>query len=292
MKQLNYIDEFEEWYDPMNAIFWYTRDTFLFRLLNKALREQDVNTLYSLRYFIKDLHLQLKQLHASQQQTSTTLVTAYRGQLMNNEEFDKKIRRNKGGFLSVKTFLSTTLDRNLTNFFAGDGSKEDEAQSVLFQIDIDKNVIKFPFADVSEESQFGKDEREVLFTMGCVFLIESAKEMTSGFWIVQLKLTSEEDEQLQKLTLYMKDYIIKATPLYTLGSLLTEMGQYYNAEHFYLQVLEEQQELFNCNKTNHVPAVYNDLGLIHILMDHTNIATDYYEKSLEAHSKNGQTDEI
>ena len=53
---LNVIDEFEAYYDAHNAIFWFTRDTFLFRLLNRALRELDVSTLYSLRYFIKDLH--------------------------------------------------------------------------------------------------------------------------------------------------------------------------------------------------------------------------------------------
>ena len=100
--ELNVIEEFKDYYDPCNAIFWYTRDTFLYGLLNKAWREQDIDILYSLRYFIKDLHLQLKERHMSQQQqtsseaTNTTadtvdplIETVYRGQLMNNVEFDK-----------------------------------------------------------------------------------------------------------------------------------------------------------------------------------------------------------
>lgn len=54
---INTIEEFEEYYEASNAVFWYTRDTFLYRLLNQALREQDIDTLYALRYFIKDVHL-------------------------------------------------------------------------------------------------------------------------------------------------------------------------------------------------------------------------------------------
>ncbi|CAF1342459.1 unnamed protein product [Didymodactylos carnosus] len=65
--ELKVIEEFKDYYDACNAIFWYTRDTFLYRLLNKALREQDIDALYSLRYFIKDLHLQLKEQHILQQ---------------------------------------------------------------------------------------------------------------------------------------------------------------------------------------------------------------------------------
>ncbi|CAF1100524.1 unnamed protein product [Rotaria sordida] len=40
--QLVFIEEFKEYYDQCNAIFWYTRDTFLYRLLNTSFREQDI----------------------------------------------------------------------------------------------------------------------------------------------------------------------------------------------------------------------------------------------------------
>ena len=44
--QLRNIQEFEENYRPCKAIHWYKRDVFLYRLLNKALREKDVDVLY------------------------------------------------------------------------------------------------------------------------------------------------------------------------------------------------------------------------------------------------------
>jgi hypothetical protein len=152
--ELNHINEFEDYYEPRNAIFWHTRDTFLYRLLNKAYREQDTDTTYSIRHFIKDLDAQLTELHRSQQTSSTlihssTLENVYRGQLMKNEEFDRKIRNNVNGFFSVNGFLSTTQNRELARFYAGDGSQTDQMQSVLFQVGIDKGVNKYPYANIS-----------------------------------------------------------------------------------------------------------------------------------------------
>ncbi|CAM4841274.1 unnamed protein product [Rotaria magnacalcarata] len=43
---LHTIEEFETDYDACSAIFRHTRDTFLYRLLSDALREQDVKTLF------------------------------------------------------------------------------------------------------------------------------------------------------------------------------------------------------------------------------------------------------
>ncbi|CAF1337000.1 unnamed protein product [Didymodactylos carnosus] len=59
---LNRIDEFEKTYQSTDAIQWYTKDSFLFRFVNKALRTEDLDTLHYLRYFIIDLCKQLKWL--------------------------------------------------------------------------------------------------------------------------------------------------------------------------------------------------------------------------------------
>ncbi|CAF4710876.1 unnamed protein product, partial [Rotaria sp. Silwood2] len=141
--QLRFTQDFENHYDSHKVIFWYTRDTFLYRLLNKALREQDIDILYSVRYFIRNLHLQFKDYHSKQISTNTTaenekMITVYRGQLIKNEEFERKIRHNLGGFLSVTSFLSTTMVKQLGAIFSGNGGEID-TQSVLFQIDIKRS---------------------------------------------------------------------------------------------------------------------------------------------------------
>jgi len=50
------IDEFEIDYSSENALWWYSRDSFLYGMLNKALRTQDIDTLFLFRFFIRDIY--------------------------------------------------------------------------------------------------------------------------------------------------------------------------------------------------------------------------------------------
>jgi tetratricopeptide (TPR) repeat protein len=284
------VDEFEAYYDASNAIFWYTRDTFLYRLLNKALREQDIDTLYSLRYFIKDLHIQLKERHISQQREvsaaaavtisavpATRTETVYRGQLMFNDEFDKKIRDNINGYFSVNTFLSTTTIKDLAIIYAGrDDHCIGAEQSVLFHIDIDKTVNKFPYANISKQSAFEDDEEEILFTMGAVFRIQSVNLDKEGVWSIYLKLTGEEDEELRVLSEHMRTDIFLGNPSYSLAKLLYTLANYNAAEQYYLLVLTNSEVTDDLRSI-----VYNDLGSVHRQLGQYAKAIEYCEKSLE-----------
>ncbi|CAF0873614.1 unnamed protein product [Adineta ricciae] len=274
-----FIDEFQEYYDPCNAIFWYTRDTFLYRFLNKALREQDIDTLYGLRYFIKDLHEQLIELHhLSKNDTKSTananIKTMYRGQLMNLNEFNKKIRYHMNGFLSVNTFLSTTTNKELAIFFVNG-----EIVHILFQINADESITKFPFAKLSKKSAFGNDEGEILFAMGAVFRIML---MDNELWHVTLKLTDEEDDDLCKLTKYVKNDIVQPIPLVSLAKLMGILARYDKAENFY--ILSFGPAIASQN-AGCIAAVYNDLGLNYKLMEQINKAIRCFQISLDLKCK-------
>jgi hypothetical protein len=54
-KQLQLIDEFEKFYSSEECIRWYTRETFVYKMVNKALRTEDVQQLHTFRFFIGDL---------------------------------------------------------------------------------------------------------------------------------------------------------------------------------------------------------------------------------------------
>jgi tetratricopeptide (TPR) repeat protein len=294
---MNVVDQFEEYYDAINAIFWYTRDTFLYRLLNKALREQDMGTLYSLRYFIKDLHLQIKQRHITQQQLAAAAVcvtdntttdannerinTVYRGQLMSNIEFDRKIRQNATGFFSVSSFLSTTVHENLAReIYAGNRSSDTTTmeQSILFQIDIDQHVNKFPYANISVSSAFDAVEGEILFTMGSVFKILSVHLCEDGgYWNVRLKLTDEEDKELRILSEFIRSDIMQPNPLESLARLLIGMCSNKEAERYYLILLDDPT--FTCDLIN-LASVFNNLGFIYQALSQYEKAIEYFEKTL------------
>ncbi len=122
--QLTMIDEFECDYEANKAIWWYTRDSFLYKLINKALRTQHVETLYNMRTFIRHLHEQLLQLSpVIGQDPPTSTLTLYRGQRMSIREFEK-LKNKEGGLLSVSNFLSTSANRELAYIYAGEPDEE------------------------------------------------------------------------------------------------------------------------------------------------------------------------
>ncbi|CAF4509770.1 unnamed protein product, partial [Didymodactylos carnosus] len=61
--ELQKIDEFQQTYETDQAIWWYTRDSFLFGLVSKSLLTQDIHSIIPFRLFIVDLHNQLGELH-------------------------------------------------------------------------------------------------------------------------------------------------------------------------------------------------------------------------------------
>ncbi|CAF4015774.1 unnamed protein product, partial [Rotaria sp. Silwood1] len=288
--ELNYIEEFEEYYESENAIFWFTRDIFLYRLLNKALRDQDIETLYSLRYFIKDLHLRLKQRYNSQVSSSPTLCgqdTVYRGQLMDNAEFDKKVRGNIGGFFSINSFLSTTRDRCLALLYAGNSSSSriSKEQGVLFEIPIDISIDKFPYADISSESTFGEAEKEVLFSMGTIFrIISVTQENNEGIWIVRLKLSDEEDKHLHRInSIIKKDITEPYKPLIKLIRIMCRMQYLKEAEHFSLVALEDKSVTSDFELLS---LIYYQLGIIYKSTGKINEAMVYFKKTLNMKFEN------
>ncbi|CAF1024977.1 unnamed protein product [Rotaria magnacalcarata] len=74
---LRVIDEFDRDYAKYSPTWWYTRDSFVYRMLNKALRTHDLEVINKFGFFIKDLHHQLKNLHRT---LSSGNFTVYRGQ--------------------------------------------------------------------------------------------------------------------------------------------------------------------------------------------------------------------
>ena len=74
---LGIIDEFEKHYEKQDAVRWYTRDSFVYRILNRFLRENDFLGTYTMGFFIKDLHNQLADLREA---SSRMEKTVYRGQ--------------------------------------------------------------------------------------------------------------------------------------------------------------------------------------------------------------------
>jgi hypothetical protein len=202
LTELRKIDDFEESYRSEDAAKWYTRDSFLYRLLNESLRIETIDPIVKMRYYIHDLHNQLAQLQPSfiQSLNGEKNLTLYRGQTMKINELNE-IRENFDGFISMNSFVSATQNKEVAFMFSGDGitTNPDEEVSVIYEMAIDTDIRSTPYATIKS---FMDNEEEILISMGPIFRIgEVNKEPDhDGVYNIKLRMEHIEDELWNKLT--------------------------------------------------------------------------------------------
>jgi tetratricopeptide (TPR) repeat protein len=229
------IDNFNNNYKSEAAIWHYTNDSFLFRLVGRAFRSEDCERIFIFRRYIIDLHCELDKL-IKKQDTLRTICPLYRGKKL-HETVLQQLQDNIGGLISMNGFLSTTYNRRTAlEVFAGVGQNRSDYESVLFEIHIDHTMITRTYADISWISQYPEEE-EVLFTIGSIWKIDSIEKNTENlFWTVKLIDCSDNDIRIVPFFEELPD----DSTLLMLGDVLRELGQHTKAENFYNRMLDEQ----------------------------------------------------
>ncbi|CAF1250286.1 unnamed protein product, partial [Rotaria magnacalcarata] len=133
------INELKRKYHQKSPIWWYTTEIFLYGMLNRGLRSLDMEAMSKLGFFIRSLHLQLKQLHQEQLANFRKPFTVYRGQGMTKEDF-QNLLDSKGGLLSFNNFLSTSMERKVgMEFVERTLQKNPDVVGVIFIMTIDQS---------------------------------------------------------------------------------------------------------------------------------------------------------
>jgi tetratricopeptide (TPR) repeat protein len=209
---LEQLSEFEEWYEPDMAIFWYTRDNFLYKLLNKAFRQKNRDLIWLMHFFIVDLYEQLRS-DCLVQSKRGWVTEVYRGQLMTKEELSS-LKFSLHCTLSVNSFFSTTVKRDVALIFSGAGASghliDDDLQPVLFQISCNGcDFEQQTFANIKDRS-INEDEEEVMFPPGTMFAFRKLfYDDTEKVWIANLQI----DTLLADLHLDLDRRILKLETL-------------------------------------------------------------------------------
>ncbi len=110
-QEIELIEHFRNIYTSNKAIDWYTRESFVYRLVNRAFRTEDITLWYLFRYYIIDLCTQLEKVH--QEQNIKTLLTLYRGQARMPTDELENLKSNIGCLVSTNGFFSTSTDIRL-----------------------------------------------------------------------------------------------------------------------------------------------------------------------------------
>jgi hypothetical protein len=172
-KAMEDIGEFERTYTSDQAIQWYTANSFLYKLINKALRTEDTDALYTYRFYIIDLCACLAE-QSKLLYDFTSNIHVYRGAKVPQKE-RQRLCESIGHLISVNGYFSTSRQLKVSEAYAGVGSinMSNDLDSIVFDIEVDlEQYSETIFADVRHLSKF-KDEDEVLFDIGTVFKILS-----------------------------------------------------------------------------------------------------------------------
>ena len=272
-KTLTEINDFERLYNKKDAIYWYTRDYFPYPMLNKALREMDIEVILKMGFFIRDLHQQIQCCH-SKQCHKNQLITLYRGQYLLEEHF-KQLCQTQGGLLTFNNFLSTTTEISKALWFVQ--HKRSGQVGIFFTITPHQLLSSTPFASIDKFSEH-PTEKEVLFSMHTIFRIENVEFCpTNQIWKVELTQTTLNNHELYALTKCLGDTIaIERFAEYDrLGRFFIQMSKFDQAQHVYQKMLLDSK-VKDFEKAN----IYHQLGRIQDKQGQQQQAIDSYIKCI------------
>ncbi|CAF4343435.1 unnamed protein product [Rotaria sp. Silwood2] len=241
-KEYENIIEFEKLYQSDNSIYWYTKDSFLYRLVNKALRTEDIEQLHIFRFFISDLSSMLAKIHKEQNVGQKQIITLYRGLKLEIDEYNR-LKQNLGCIISTNGFLSTSRSDKEAIKFAMKLTKRNNVIPVLYEIECNLNVSESViFADITKYSEFEK-EQEILFDVGSTFKIESiTKNEQLNMDVVKLIATDDGMKMVQKYIELNRKMNEETSPNILFGILLIQMGKYDQSLNYFKNLLDISDE--------------------------------------------------
>ncbi|CAF1319434.1 unnamed protein product [Rotaria sp. Silwood1] len=232
------IQNFQKDYSPNDAIRLYSKNSFLFRSINAALRCESMEKIFIFHPFIAHLHQQLVELGSQQRsKRQRSEYTFYRGAKL-PKRIIQQLSDNKNNLISMNGFLSTTKNKTVANAYADPDNPVLGYESVRFEMHLDENQLneiiinKRPYADISNNSDH-RDEDEVLFFMGFIWYIKSVEQTAENLWKVELELSTD-------VHVHMNSHLDESTnscDYFALGRITHELGEYTNAINFYKRML-------------------------------------------------------
>ncbi|CAF1483920.1 unnamed protein product [Rotaria sordida] len=276
-QQLIRIEQFRTTYTINEAIRWFTSDSFVYRLLNRALRTENITHLYIFRFFIIDLCKKLEYERTCI--PDRDILYLYRGQMMFTKELNE-LKDNIGSLISTNGFLSTSRLLDVAMQFILGTTNTDEFKVVLFEIEVNCQNMRIIFADIDKYSRL-QGEQEVLFSLGTVFCIEAVEfESTLDLWKIKMVATDELSNTIEEalnLTIRTED----RSPSILFGNLLIDEYHFLDiAEQFFQMLLktlpQNDEDIFD---------VYQSMSEIYRRKEQFQIALDMALKAYKLRRK-------
>ncbi|CAF2805015.1 unnamed protein product [Rotaria sp. Silwood2] len=271
--ELNIIHEFEENYSANQSLSWYTRKSFIYRILNKALLTQNIDLLFTLRFFIQDIYQQIEQ------KKCLYPIRVYHSHLMTYEEI-QLIENSLGQFISINSFLSACLDRGLALFHL---YEPNDLQRVLFEIDADLQLNDMNHFGYIKLVNYCEETEQIFFMLGSIFRIENICLNDDEIWIIQMKLCTENDCQLKSIFNILRNeyHYGQDSNLLSFGEFLIKQGYLNEAEKYYLRLIDELS-----HHPDNMIQCYNALGTLAKDKHYYELSIQWFNKAIKIKTQN------
>ena len=304
------IDEMENGKINENSVKWYTKECFIYRMINTCLRKMDYIEIFHIRYFVFHLRNNLKELS----KTNKT-KKLFRGTKVPTDEIEK-MKNFIGQPFQLNGFISTSGDITVAKgFMNAQKLNENQFSRVLFEIDAEEEEMT-NFSCIRDFSAFPKED-EHLININIFLKIKKIEENTNEvpkFYHFYLQFSNESELKVQQKTLDYKQSLMKildtnykvdsfylAEILFTLekgqatidllnkiskeqqdseyfnliGSAYYLIGNYDKAIEFY------QKQIDIIGHHPHTGSIYNNIGVVYNIKGDYDKAIEFYEKSLK-----------
>ncbi|CAF3854051.1 unnamed protein product, partial [Rotaria sp. Silwood1] len=276
-KELSNIDEFERTYKPENAIYWYTKQTFVYRVVNKALRTEDYEAMLTLRFFIVDLCKNLKQKYddMKEKMSNSNLIISYRGLKLTSQEI-YNLKHNIGTNIVTNGYLSTSRSKNVAYTFAKKGTKCPNVETVMLEIDVDISTSTTSLADIAQYSDYPEEEEEILFDLGASFAIDAIDyENIQKMWHIKLKAISKHSSLINIETL-LKGHNSEKDMNILLGKLLYKVERFALCRKYFNNLINYYKD----DEHEKLASIYDIIGRTYADEDVCDKAIENYTKAL------------
>ena len=164
-------------------------------------------------------------------------LAVFRYQLMSADELNLR-HKSMGGLISMNSFFSMTLKRQMALDYLGSPPFNDGFQRVLFEIQIPLIAVEVwkPFAEIQAESDFEDGEAEILFMIGSIFRLKNIRE-ENGIVFVELVLCNSSDPHVNDVREHMHDEM-KESNLLSLCEMLLRAGKFTEGELYIERLLK------------------------------------------------------
>lgn len=265
-EKIHEIDEFEKSFVETHSIQWYTRYSFLTKILSRAFRTKEIDLLFKMRYFIQCLHKQI------QSNSITESITTY-AILDIEDETIEKLRENLNELVLFHSFLSTTFKRPTFDEYSNKENQKHYVFSFHLGPGCASNVAPL------QPSNYNID---ILINIDIVFRVVSIDEDENGIYTVNLESIANSDSRFRELTESLRQTIKAPVIILQLAKLLLPTGHYREVD--YLTELIYQDKSFENNTTllTSLAAVHHLLGNVNESNRNFGAARYQYFKSLRA----------